>query len=125
VTHTAVVVLSDPLHGGDEALGRLLNALFLTRTLDARGEPVSLVFQGAGARWPAEIVQPGHPAGEHYRAVQAKVHGVCGGCADAFGATERTEAAGIPLAREIDLPGTTGIIDLSRFLGAGDRIVIF
>ena len=84
---TAVIVFSDPKSGGDEALGRLFNALFLTLELKEKGEDVALAFQGAGARWPEELVKPGHPANALFHAVQDKVDGVCGGCADVFGAT--------------------------------------
>jgi hypothetical protein len=122
---TAIVVLSDPEKGGEEALGRLFNALFLTWELKQKDADVTLIFQGAGARWPAVITAPEHPAGPLYRAVQEKVLGVCGGCADVFGAADATVAAGVPLIREADVPGTTGVIDLSRFVLSGARLVTF
>ncbi len=125
MTQTAIVVFSDPAHGGDEALGRLFNALFLTHEMKEKDADVTLIFQGAGARWPAEIAKPDHPAGPLYRVVQDKVLGVCGGCADVFGATEAKKAAGIPLVREADIPGTTGVIDLSRFVLSGARLITF
>jgi hypothetical protein len=53
------------------------------------------------------------------------VAGVCGGCADVFGATEAAAATGLPLRRELKLPGTTGILDLSRYLADGYRMVTF
>jgi DsrE/DsrF-like family len=122
---TAIVVFSDPKSGGEEALGRLFNALFLTWTLKEKEADVALIFQGAGARWPVEIIRPGHPANALYLAVQDKVAGVCGGCADVFGASAALKAAGIALSREIDIPGTTGVIDLSRYVGDGDRLLTF
>ena len=122
---TAIVVFSDPKSGGEEALGRLFNALFLTLELKEKGDDVALIFQGAGSRWPAEIAQPAHPANALYHAVQEKVAGVCGGCADVFGATERAEKTGLSLVREREIPGTTGILDLSRYLDHGYRLVTF
>lgn len=50
MTQTTVVVLSDPRAGGDEALGRVFNALFLVYELNEADRPVQLVFQGAGSR---------------------------------------------------------------------------
>ena len=52
MTKTAIVIFSDPTHGGEEALGRLFNAMFLTLELKEKGQPVELLFQGTGTRWP-------------------------------------------------------------------------
>ena len=122
---TAIIVFSDPKSGGEEALGRLFNALFLTLELKEKGEDVALAFQGAGARWPEALVKPDHPANALYQAVQEKIDGVCGGCADVFGATEGAKATGLKLIREKEIPGTAGILDLSRYLDRGDRLVTF
>lgn len=125
MSKTAVILFSDPKSGGEEALGRLFNALFLTLELKEKGEEVELAFQGAGVRWPAEIAKPAHPAKALYDAVRDKVAGVCGGCADVFGATKEAETAGHQLIRERSIPGTNGILDLSRYLDAGWRLVTF
>lgn len=124
MTATAIVVFSDP-KAGEEALGRLFNAMFLTLELKEKDQDVSLIFQGAGARWPAEIVKPGHPANALYRAVEDRVAGVCGGCADVFGAAEGAKNAGVRLIRDKNIPGTNGILDLSRYLDEGYRLVTF
>jgi hypothetical protein len=120
---TAIVVLSDPKPGTEEALGRLFNALFVAYELKGKAQEVVLIFQGAGTRWMSEIVKPAHPANALYAAVKDVV-AVCGGCADAFGATPGFETA-LPLVREKDIPGTTGVIDLSRYLDAGYRLLTF
>lgn len=125
MSKTAIVLFSDPKNGGEEALGRLFNAMFLTLELKEKGQEVSLIFQGAGARWPAEVVNFAHPAHALYQAVADKVAGVCGGCADVFGAAEGASAAGLPLLRDKEIPGTTGILDLSRYLDQGYRLVTF
>ncbi len=88
MSKTAIVVFSDPKSGGEEALSRLFNAMFLTLELKDKSQDVALMFQGAGARWPAEITQPAHPAHALFDVVQDKVTGICGGCADVFGATK-------------------------------------
>lgn len=125
MTKTLIVVFSDPKAGGEEALGRLFNALFLALELKEKGAEVELAFQGAGARWPETVTKPGHPANALYNEVRDKVAGVCGGCADVFGATDGARAAGVKLVREKQIPGTTGILDLSRYLGADWRLVTF
>ncbi len=122
---TAIVVFSDPKSGGEEALGRLFNAMFLTLELKEKEQDVALIFQGAGARWPAAASSPGHPANALYNAVVDKVAGVCGGCADVFGASEEATKTGLKLVREKAIAGTTGILDLSRYLDRGWRLVTF
>ena len=49
-TKTAIVVLSDP-QAGEEALGRLFNALAATYDFKQKGHDVQLLFQGTGTRW--------------------------------------------------------------------------
>ncbi len=125
MTKTAIVVFSDPNHGGEEALGRLFNAMFLTLELKDKGQPVELLFQGTGTRWPNELVKPAHPAHQLFQAVADKVAGICGGCADVFGATQEATATGIPLIREKAIPGTSGIADLSKYLDEGAQVLTF
>ena len=122
---TAIVVFSDPKAGNEEALGRLFNALFVTYELKEKKQDVALMFQGAGVRWASEIAKSNHPANPLYKAVQDKVVGVCGGCADVFGATDDVKAAGVTLVREKAIPGVGSIIDLSKYLDAGYRLLTF
>lgn len=125
MSKTAIVVFSDPKSGSEEALGRLFNALFLTLELKDRDQEVALIFQGAGTRWPAEITKPAHPAYLLYNSVRDNVAGVCGGCADVFGASEYLESQGLPMLRDKAIPDTTGILDLSRYLDEGYRLITF
>jgi hypothetical protein len=121
---TVVVVFSDPKSGGEEALGRAFNAMFLTIELKDKKQDVTLVFQGAGSRWPAELSKSEHPGHALYAAVSDTVI-ACGGCADVFGATAGAELAGVKLVRDKSIPGTTGVLDLSRFLDEGARLITF
>ncbi len=125
MTKTAIVVLSDPKSGGDEALGRLFNAMFAAYELKEKKQDVALIFQGAGVRWAAEVVKPNHPAHALYNAVQSTVVGVCGGCVDVFDDTGAVKKSGLTLVREKEIPGTAGVIDLSKYLDNGYRLVTF
>lgn len=125
MSKTAIVVFSDPKSGSEEALGRLFNALFLTHEMKERGEDVGLIFQGAGARWAGEVTKGDHAAHALFEAVKDRVVGVCGGCADVFGATAEAEASGLALVRERDIPGTTGVLDLSKYVTGDARLVTF
>ena len=121
---TAIVILSDP-NAGEEALGRLFNALFLAYELKERGAEFDIVFQSTGTRWPAELVKPDHPANALYGAVQEKVAGASCGCANVFGAAEGVESAGLDLVSDAEIPGTPGVFDLSRYLAEGGNLVTF
>jgi len=121
---TVIVVFSDPKPGSDEALGRLFNALFLTLELKEKKQDVTLIFQGAGTRWIAEASKSDHPTHAIYAAVKDKVL-VCGGCTDVFGATAQAESAGARLVRDKQIPGTPGVLDLSRYLDENARLITF
>lgn len=125
MSKTAIVVYSDPKAGSEEALGRLFNALFVAYELKEKKQEVALIFQGAGVRWPTELVQPDHPAHALYGAVKDTVVGACRGCAAVFGATAGIEAAGVALVGEKAFPGLSGIVDLSEYLDQGYRVLTF
>ena len=77
-TKTAIVVLSDP-QGGEEALGRLFNALAATYDFKQKHQDVQLVFQGTGTRWTGLLTKTDHPAHALYKAVEDKVAGASSG----------------------------------------------
>jgi hypothetical protein len=125
MSKTAVVVMSDPDASTDEALGRLFNALFLTLELKRADREVELVFQAAGTRWPARITQPDHPAHALYMSVRDRVAGVSCGCATVFGAADAATKAGFTVVKDGGIPGTGGVLDLSRYMREGFGIVTF
>ena len=122
---SAVVVLSDPKSGSEESLGRLFNALSTTYEFKQRGDDVTLLFQGAGTRWAAEVVKENHPANSLYRSVEDKVAGVSCGCADVFGARDDAEQAGFQLIDEFDLPGTSGVPSVRELVSQGYSVLTF
>ncbi len=122
---TAVVVLSDPEHGGDEALGRAFNALALAHDLDAAGRDVQVIFQGAGTRWPGVLSNPTHPANSLFEAVRHTIAGASCACARLFDAEEGVTACGISLLAENPVPGTAGLAGLRSFIEGGHRVVLF
>ncbi len=125
MSKTAIVVFSDPRSGSEEARGRLFNGLFVAYEKKRKGQEVAVIFQGTGTRWVSEIVKPDHPANPIYQAISDKVVGACGGCADAFGASDDVEQTEVPLIREFDIPGTLGVIDLSKYLDDGYTLLTF
>lgn len=125
MSKTAIIIYSDPKSGSEEALGRLFNGLFLAYELKEKKQDVAIIFQGAGTRWPAELVKADHPGHGLYQAIKDVVAGICGGCADVFGATEDARRTGLKLDYEKAIPGTPGVLDVSSYLDQGYSLVNF
>ncbi len=122
---TAIVILSDPKSGAEEALGRVFNALALAAECKQKGDEVAVVFNGPGTRWPAELTKLGHPANGLYNSVRDVVQGASCGCAEVFGATESVQSCGVPIVHDNPLPGTAGLLSLRRYLADGWSVVVF
>jgi hypothetical protein len=120
---TAIVVLSDPKNGGEEALGRLFNALAATYDLKQNGDDVTLLFSGAGTRWAGYLSKKDHPAHDLYESVREKVAGISCGCAEVFGATADAEKEGYALIKENMVPGTSGLPSLRKLMSEGYTVV--
>jgi hypothetical protein len=113
-----VIVLSDPA-GGEEALGRVFNALAAAYDFKRSGRPVQLVFQGTGTRWPTVLARPEHPAHPLYQAVADTVAGASAGCAAVFGATEGLRREGLLSISDNPVPGTPGLPSLVEYVSDG------
>ena len=121
----AIVVLSDPRSGSEEALGRVFNALASAYDFKKRGTPVQLLFQGAGTRWVGELSNDKHPAHGLFEEVRDTVAGISCGCADVFGAAKTAETHGFDLIRENMVPGTSGLPSLGNLLSEGYTVLTF
>lgn len=122
---TAIVILSDPTHGGEEALGRAFNGLSAAVDIKNSGGEVTVTFQGAGTRWASLITQKDHLLNGLYEAVKGNIEGVSCGCADVFGATEGATACGFKLLKENPIPGTTGLASFGKHLKFGTTVLTF
>jgi hypothetical protein len=123
-TKTAIVVLSDP-QGGEEALGRLFNALAAAYDFKQQHQDVQLIFQGTGTRWAAVVTNPAQPAHALYKAVEDTVAGVSAGCAAVFGAQDDAERNGFSLITTNEVPGTPGLPSLANYAAEGYTILTF
>lgn len=121
----AIVVLSDPRNGSDESTGRLFNALAAAYDLQQRKHTVSILFQGAGTRWPALLSQPEHPFHDLFISVRGSVAGASLACSAVFGARDGVEAAGIDLLSDNQVPGAGGLPSLGALLEDGYHLLIF
>ena len=121
----AVIIMSDPKTGTEDALGRLFNGLAAAYDFKQQGDDVTILFQGTGTRWAGEITKAEHPAHELYKAVEDKVAGVSCGCADIFGASEDAVKNGFELIKDNPLPGTSGLPSLRQLTADGYSIMVF
>lgn len=126
---TAIIILSDPKSGTDEALGRLSNALAQAYQGQSAGDEVNIVFSGPGTRWPAELSKLSHPANALFNSVRESVKGASLGCAQLFGAAGEVKACGISLLEDLSVPslppGIGGVAGLRRYLTDGWHVLIF
>lgn len=122
---TAIIILSDPQAGSEEALGRVFNGLVAAYDAKQRGHDVTVLFQGAGTRWSGLITSADHPVNGLYEAVKDKIAGVSCGCADVFGARQTAVTHGFSLISECAVPGTSGLPSVARLLADGYSVVTF
>lgn len=94
----AIVVLADTETHGD--LARVVNALSTADEFRAHGDPVTIIFDGAGVRWAAELSKPDHRLHETFERVRGIVAGACHYCAGAFEVRDELERIGFPLLRD-------------------------
>jgi hypothetical protein len=118
---TAIIILSDPKSGSEEALGRVFNALASAYEFKHAGEDVKIIFQGTGIRWPEQLEKEDHPVHGLYNEVKAYVHGLSKGCVAVFG----TEISGYELLDENEVPGTPGLPSHLNLRNEGYDILIF
>jgi len=121
---TAIIILSDP-KAGEEALGRMFNALAIAAEAVQQGDETEILFTGTGTRWPAELSQPAHPAHGLYQSVRSSVAGACHHCAVVFGAADSVKACGLPAIKDNNLAGTHGLASIHRYLAEGWQTVVF
>jgi hypothetical protein len=98
VEKVAIVLLAGTDTPGD--MGRMVNALTTARELKEEGDDVTIVLDGAGTRWIAELSDPEHKYSGLLDEVRDAIAGACAYCSRAYGVKDAVEAAGIPLLRD-------------------------
>lgn len=83
-----------------ESLGRVVNGLMGALEYVDAGNDAQIIFDGAGTQAAAEFAKSDHKYNELFEKVRSHVKGACSYCAGAFEATEKLEAAKIPLISE-------------------------
>lgn len=114
----SVVLLSDSETHGH--LGRLVNALELTKEAQEAGDDVELVFDGAATTWIPKLSDPEHKAHPLFEAVRGSISGACEFCANAFEVREGVKEAGVDFLSEYE-----GHPSLRKRIADGYQIVTF
>ncbi len=117
----AIVILSDPKTGSEEAFGRVFNALATAYDFKNAGEDVTILFQGTGTRWPEALQNEDHPVHGLFKAVEDKIQGVSSACALAFEA----DPSGFDLVQDNAVPGTKGLPSLYKLQQQGYQVLMF
>lgn len=108
MTKIAVILLADTDRA--EGMGRMANALTMTKEAKEAGDDVRLILDGAGTKWAAELAADDHK----YHGLLADVKdktGACVYCARAYGVKDEVDAAGIaPLDEYKGHPSIRGLI---------------
>jgi hypothetical protein len=115
---TTIIVLSDP-NAGEEAFGRVFNALAAAHDFKRQNRPIQLVFHGTGTRWPALLAKPDHPAHQLYTAVEDVIGGLSAGCATVFAAPVEATRDGHTLMSANPVPGTPGLGSVAEYASGG------
>lgn len=120
----AIFALSDP-KAGEEALGRLFNALATAYDFKQRNVEVAIYFQGTGTRWAGVVGKTDHPVHGLFKAVEDKVAGVSAGCAAVFGAHDDAVKNGFDLVSGNNVPGTAGLPSIGELMADGFTVLTF
>ncbi len=122
---TAIVILSDPQNGGEEALGRAFNGFAAAYDIKQSGGEVSIFFQGTGTRWVSHITKEDHPLHGLYEIIKENIVGVSCGCADVFGSADGAIANGFELIKDNPVPGTSGLPSAGKLLESDTVVLTF
>jgi hypothetical protein len=105
----AIVLLAGTDTPGDT--GRMVNALTTAKEIGEAGDEVTVVLDGAGTRWVAELAGSEHKYNRLFEDFKPRIAGACAYCSRAYGVKDQVEAAGVPLLREYaDHPSLRGLI---------------
>lgn len=114
----AIVVLADTETHAD--LGRIANALTSAREFKESGDETTIVFDGAGTKWVAELSNPDHRLHKAFESVKDVVAGACSYCASSFGVKEEVENSDVPLLEEY-----AGHPSLQKLVSEGYQVITF
>jgi len=100
--------------------GRLANGLEAAKEfVETDGDEVTVVFDGGGTQWIADLIDEDSDYHELYQAIRDEAI-VCDYCASAFGVEEAVEDAGLSLVNEYE-----GHPSVREFVADGYEVITF
>jgi len=100
--------------------GRLANGLEAAKEFaETDGDEVTVVFDGGGTQWIADLADAESDYHELYQAIEDEAI-VCDYCASAFGVQEAVDEAGLTLVNEYD-----GHPSVREFVADGYEVITF
>jgi hypothetical protein len=121
----AILILSDPDSGTQEALARAYNGCAFAYDCVEMGDDVVIVFLGTGARWPIELEKEDCPVHSVYERVKDKVAGVSKECAVVFGVEDALKKLNYKFLTDNNLPDTTGLASARNLIEDGYTVSTF
>ena len=104
-----IVLLAGADTPGDT--GRMVNALTTAKEMGEAQDEVTVVLDGAGTRWGAELAGTEHKYSPLFEDIKPLIAGACAYCSRAYGVKDQVEGAGIPLLSEYaDHPSVRALI---------------
>ena len=113
----AIVILAGT--EGPAALGRVVNGLETAKEFAEAGDPVEVIFDGAGTQWIPELEDEDGDHHELYRTVRDDTS-VCDYCAGAFGVDDAVNDAGLVTLDEHD-----GHPSIRAFVADGYEVITY
>lgn len=114
----AIVVLAGTKQ--PDSMGRIVNALMAVKEFKEKQHDVQPIFSGLGTTWLAELSCPEHVLHSVYQAIEDKITGACGFCADAYQATDTVTACGIHILNDY---GSN--MSFAKLLDEGYQVITF
>lgn len=111
----AIIVYTDV--EGQEALGRVMNALESAKEYKENGDSVTVIFDGAGTKWIPVLEDKSHTLHQLYRTVKPETK-VCDYCAETFDVHDEVTTHDVEIIAEYD-----GHVSLRNRFEAGYDVI--
>lgn len=87
--------------GGAESMGRVMNALESAKEYKENGDPVTVIFDGAGTKWIPVLEDESHKLHQLYKTVKPNAE-VCDYCAETFEVHDQVINHNLEIVAEYD-----------------------
>jgi|APHM01.1.fsa_nt_gi hypothetical protein len=111
----AIIIYTDV--GSPASMARVMNALESAKEYKENGDPVTVIFDGAGTKWIPVLEDESHNLHQLYRTVRPDTR-VCDYCAESFEVHDQVAEVDVDIIEEYD-----GHVSLRKRFEAGYDVV--